>query len=363
MAELRVTLLGDDASLGAVPAADVARLLSGVEKVMARAAEVRQGRTGRQAGRRDAEREAATRLMLRALQPNSLTVVLDIPGGNAAGETLELDAPSLGELAAADILRTLNEGEEHPRVAEALAELAANLDIGRRRQKLEMELAAGDGRTRSHIDATTVERLRRRAEQPAVEEEATITGTMFAVNFENRTAQIRINPINVIRTVRFEERLAEQVKEALLSLTEFRGIITCDAETETIRSLELQDITPPLQLSLGMGNIDYRSSPTIEQLAAAQGVDLNANYNRTIEVADDDPEIDAFFEALGLTDITPPLQLSLGMGAIDYWSSPTIEEIAASQGIDLSTHVNRVSGIEVDDDDPEINAFFEALGL
>lgn len=360
MAELRVTLLGDDASLGAIPAADVARLLSGIEKVMARAAEVRQGRTGRQAGRRDAKREAATRLKLRALEHGSLTAVLDIPGGDAAGETLELDAASLGELAAADTLRTLNEGEKHPRVAKALAELAANLDIGRRRQKLEIELTAKEGRTRSHIDAAVVERLRRRAEQPTVAEESTITGKMFAVNFENRTAQIRIN---VIRTVRFEDNLAEQVKEALLSLTEFRGIITCDAETETIRSLELQDIAPPRQLSLGMGNIDYRSSPTIEQLAAAQGVDLNANYNRTIEVADDDPEIDAFFEALGLTDRTPPQQISLRMGDLDYRSSPTIEEIAASQGIDLSTHVKRVSGIEVDDDDPEINAFFEALGL
>ena len=363
MAELRVTLLGDDASLGAVPAADVARLLSGIEKVMARAAEVRQGRTGQQAGRRDAKREAATRLMLRALEPGSLTAVLGIPGGDAAGETLQLDAASLGELAVADTLRTLNEEEEHPRVAEALAELADNLHIGRRRQKLEMELTARDGRIHSHIDAAVVERLRCRAEQPTVEEESTITGTMFAVNFENRTAQIRINPINVIRTVRFEDNLTEQVKEALLSLTEFRGIITCDTETETIRSLELQDITPPLQLSLGMGDIDYRSSPTIEQLAAAQGVDLNANYNRTIDVADDDPEIDAFFEALGLTDRTPPQRISLRMGDIDYWSSPTIEEIAASQGIDLSTHVNRVSGIEVDDDDPEINAFFEALGL
>ena len=228
MAELRVTLLGDDASLGVIPAADVARLLSGVEKAIARAAEVRQGRTGRWAGRRDAEREAATRLMLRSLEPGSLTAVLDVPGGDAAGETLEMADPSLGELAAADILRTLNEGEEHPRVAEALSELADNLDIGRRRQKLEMELTDDNGRTRSHIDAAVAERLRGRAEQPTVEEESTIAGTMFAVN-----------------------QLTEQ-------------------------------------------------SPTIEQLATAQGIDLNANYNRVIEVEDDDPEIDAFFEALGL---------------------------------------------------------------
>ena len=300
MAELRVTLLGDDASLGVIPAADVVRLLSGIEKAIGRAAEVRQGRTGRWAGRRDAERETATRLMLRALEPGSLTAVLDIPGGDAAGETLELADPSLGELAAADILRTLNEGDEHPRVAEALAELASGLDIGRRRQKLEMELTGGDDGARSHIDAAVAERLRGRAEQPTVEEESTIAGTMFAVNFESRTAQIRINPINAIRTVKFEDYLTEQVQEALLNLTEFTGIVTKDAGSETIRSLRLTDITPPQQLSLGIGNIDLWKSPTIEQLAAAQGVDLNAKYNRVIEVEEDDPEIDAFFKALGL---------------------------------------------------------------
>lgn len=302
MAELRVTLLGDDASLGVIPAADVARLLSGVEKAIARAAEVRQGRTGRWAGRRDAEREAATRLMLRALESGSLTAVLDIPGGDAAGETLELADPFLGELAAADILRTLNEGEEHPRVAEALAELAAGLDIGRRRQKLEMELADDNGRARSSIDAAVAERLRSRAEQPTVEEESTIAGTMFAVNFESRTAQIRINPINAIRTVKFEDDLTAQVQEALLNLTEFTGIVTKDAGSETIRSLRLTDITPPQQLSLGIGNIDYRSSPTLEEIAASQGIDLSTHVNRvsSIEIEDDDPEINAFFEALGL---------------------------------------------------------------
>ena len=302
MAELRITLLGDDASLGVIPAADVVRLLSGIEKAIGRAAEVRRGRTGRWAGRRDAEREAATRLMLRALEPGSLTAVLDIPGGDAAGETLELADPSLGELAAADILRTLNEGDEHPRVAEALAEMASGLDIGRRRQKLEMELANGDGGARSCIDAAVAERLRGKAEQPTVEEESTIAGTMFAVNFESRTAQIRINPINAIRTVKFEDDLTAQVQEALMNLTEFTGIVTKDAGSETIRSLRLTDITPPQQLSLGIGNIDYRSSPTLEEIAASQGIDLSTHVNWVsgFEVDDDDPEINAFFEALGL---------------------------------------------------------------
>ena len=302
MAELRITLLGDDASLGVIPAADVVRLLSGVEKAIARAAEVRQGRTGRWAGRRDAEREAATRLMLRSLETGSLTAVLDIPGGDAAGETLDLADPSLGELAAADVLRTLNEGNEHPRVAEALAELATGLGIGGWRQKLEMELAYGDARARSHIDAAVAERLRGRAEQPTVEEESTIAGTMFAVNFESNTAQIRINPINAIRTVKFEDDLTAQVQEALLNLTEFTGIVTKDAGSETIRSLRLTDITPPQQLSLGIGNIDYRISPTLEEIAASQGIDLSTHVNWVsgFEVDDDDPEINAFFEALGL---------------------------------------------------------------
>lgn len=299
MAELRITLLGEDASLGSIPAADVVSLLTGIEKAIARAAEVRQGRTGRQAGRRNAKREAATRLTLRALEPGSLTAVLDIPQQDMGQEPLFAD-PSLGELAAEDVMQAVNGGEAHPRVAEALAGMAASLGIGRRRQKLEMELSDGNRRTRSHIDAAVIERLRQKAEQPTVEGETTITGTMFAVNFEAGTAQIRINPINVIRGVKFENHLQEQVKEALLSQTEFSGTVTIDNESNTIRSLKLQDILPPKQLLLGLDKPDFWSSPTIEELAEAQGVDLRAEYNRMIEVDDDDPEIDAFFEALEL---------------------------------------------------------------
>lgn len=299
MAELRITLVGEDASLGSIPAADVVSLLTGIEKAIARAAEVRQGRTGRQAGRRNAKREAATRLTLRALEPGSLTAVLDIPQQDRGQEPLFAE-PSLGELAAEDVMQAVNGGEAHPRVAEALAGMAASLGIGRRRQKLEMELSDGNRRTRSHIDAAVIERLRQKAEQPTVEGETTITGTMFAVNFEAGTAQIRVNPINVIRGVKFENDLQEQVKEALLSQTEFSGTVTIDNESNTIRSLQLQDILPPKQLLLGLDKPDFWSSPTIEELAEAQGVDLRAEYNRMIEVDDDDPEIDAFFEALEL---------------------------------------------------------------
>lgn len=301
MAELRITLLGEDASLGTIPAADVVCLLTGIEKAIARAAEVRQGRTGRQAGRRNAKREAATRLTLRALEPGSLTAVLDIPQQDRGQEPLFAE-PSLGELAAEDVMQAVNGGEAHPRVAEALAGMAASLGIGRRRQKLEMELSDGNRRTRSHIDAAVIERLRQKAEQPTVEGETTITGTMFAVNFEAGTAQIRINPNNALRGVKFENHLQEQVKEALLSQTEFSGTVIRDAEDDTIISLDIQDITPPEQLSLGIGTNDYWSSPTIEEIAASQGIDLKTHVNRVsaIEIEDDDPEIDAFFEALGL---------------------------------------------------------------
>ena len=36
MAELRITLLGEDASLGSIPAADMVSLLTGIEKALAR---------------------------------------------------------------------------------------------------------------------------------------------------------------------------------------------------------------------------------------------------------------------------------------------------------------------------------------
>lgn len=297
MAELRITLLGEDASLGSIPVADVVSLLTGIEKAIVRAAEVRQGRTGGLAGRRNAEREAATRLTLRALEPGSLTAVLDIPGQDTVQDPL-FASSSLGELAAEDVMQAVNGGEAHPRVAEALAGMATSLGIGGRHQKLEIEFSDGKRRTRSHIDATIIEQLRQKAEQPTVEGETTITGTLFAVNFESGTAQIRINPINAIRRVRFQNHLQEQVKEALLSQTQFTGKVIRDTEDDIIISLDLQNITPPEQPSLE--NSDFWSSPTIEELAKSQGIDLTHVNHVSTEVEEDDPEIDAFFEALGL---------------------------------------------------------------
>jgi len=78
MSELRVELAGEEAKLGEVPAADVARLILGVERAMARAASVVLGRPKTTTGRYDDVIERAVRLKLRVVVEGSVDAVMEV---------------------------------------------------------------------------------------------------------------------------------------------------------------------------------------------------------------------------------------------------------------------------------------------
>jgi len=144
MTELRVSLKGDEATLGAVPAADVAKLILGVERAMARAVSVVLGRPKLSTGRYDEVIERTVRLKLRAVEEGSVVPVMELPAAVAAGEgTLDVDVTSLGECALERLLDAADPGQRpHHVVAKALLELAETLRLGERYDSITFEMQA-----------------------------------------------------------------------------------------------------------------------------------------------------------------------------------------------------------------------------
>lgn len=95
---LRVRLTGDDTQLGRVAAGDVARMLLGIERAVARAAGHVIGRQVKSTGRRGRAIEE-TRFRLLSIERGSVVGVLELPEQAANADTLDVDVPSLGPLA------------------------------------------------------------------------------------------------------------------------------------------------------------------------------------------------------------------------------------------------------------------------
>lgn len=106
---VRLTLEGPDAQPGRIPSSEVARLMVGFERTVARAAEARIRRQAR-TGRRGGAVESATRLVYRQIDAVSLVVELEVPDSSDAGE-LELDDDHLGVLATEDVFDLLEDPE------------------------------------------------------------------------------------------------------------------------------------------------------------------------------------------------------------------------------------------------------------
>jgi hypothetical protein len=128
---LRVRLTGEDAELGHVAAGDVARMLLGVERAVARAAGHVIGRQVKPTGRRGRTIEETTRFRLLGIERGSVVGVLELPEEVADNGALDLDTPSLGDLALESALATA--AEAHSVVLRRIVhgeQLTIGLDAG-----------------------------------------------------------------------------------------------------------------------------------------------------------------------------------------------------------------------------------------
>lgn len=274
MTELQVVLNGESAELGKVPAADVARLLLAVERAVASAAAVTIGRTFTLRGRRVTAVAETARLRLRAIEEGSVRTVLELPHA-APEDSLGLDVETLTEAA---VRRVFNAAEgkpdQHPFVSSALLQLTEELHIGERYESVTLRLLSQERSRAVVLDSEVRQRLRVQAGLRAVPiREETVVGTLVEADFERRTARLR-SPDGQAVSVTFHEDLEDDVQEALRRQAGFVGQVVYDPETMQARSVALHAIQQTEQLMLGVDAEAFWRTPSYEDLAEEQGVDL-----------------------------------------------------------------------------------------
>lgn len=299
MTEIRVRLTGPEAELGKITASDVARLLQGVERAVGRAAAGIAGRRPGLTGRRGKAVEEATRLVFDGIESGSVTALLELPDYADEDEELGLDDLSLGDAALFETMDVLESNRHNRDVADALASLAEELDIGGRFGSISIDVGKGAQATRSAIlDSAKRDALRALADTDESLRRDILYGVLFEANFERRTAQLRI-PTGQSVTVSFSDELADEVKEALRERTHLEGIVAYDVATSEATSVELRTVRRAEQQELGLSGGDFWQERSLTELAAEQGVELLTDPDQLRDDEASQDEVDAFFEALG----------------------------------------------------------------
>lgn len=269
---LRVRLTGDDADLGRVAAGDVARVLLGVERAVARAAGHVIGRQVKPTGRRGRTIEETTRFRLLAIEPGSVVGVLELPEETADDERLDLDGESLGELALESALATAA-GEETDQldVAEAFVRLADEVGVGSRFEALTLEEERPAKRTSVTLDRPARDRLYKIVSRTPDARDDSLVGVLVEADFESYTARLRTGGGQRV-AVRFEPQLADSIQEDLRRAGEFRGEVSYDPKTMEARSVKLRSIVRGEQLTMGLDAGGFWAPRAIEELAAERNI-------------------------------------------------------------------------------------------
>jgi hypothetical protein len=295
---LRVTLQGPDARLGAVAATDVARMLLGIQRVVARASGHVVGRRVRPTGRWGVLIENAVRFQLLRLEEGSLVTVLQLPDIAPSEDTFGLEVETLGELALARALNVAAGDSAEPDIAEAFTDWADELGIGARYTAVNLESSNGASPRRVVVDPPAVERLRgvaaRRVTAPR---EDTLTGLLFEADFERDTAHLRA-PDGASVAVRFGAELSDEIHRALRQRTSLVGEVHYDPVTNHAISIRLREISRPAQLRIDLAPETFFENPTIDDLRNPQRRPAGDDLSRVQDVEAEPGDVDAFLAAL-----------------------------------------------------------------
>ncbi len=295
---LRVRLSGDDAQLGRVAAGDVARMLLGVERAVARAAGHVIGRQVKSTGRRGRAIEATTRFRLLDIERGSIVGVLELPEEAANADTLDVDVPSLGELALASALATAaGEETEQVDVAAALVQLMDDVGVGPRFQALTLEAEGPADRTIVTLDRPARDRLFEIVSATPSARDDSLVGVLVEADFESNTARLRTTGGQRI-AIRFEAELADSIQEGLRRQAEFLGEVSYDPKTLEARSVSLRRILRGDQLMMGFDAGDFWTSIEIDKLAAERDIGRVEDLNTLRDREASDEEVDRLLAAL-----------------------------------------------------------------
>lgn len=287
---LRVRLVGEDADLGRVAARDVARLLLGVERAVARAASHVAGHQVKATGRRRRSIEETTRFKLLGIERGSVVGVLELPQLGTDEDKLDLGDASLGELAVESTFATAAGAEtRHVDVADALVQLADEVGIGSRFDALLLEEDRLQAQTTVTLDRAARDRLFKVVSSAPEPREEGLIAVLVEADFENHTARLRTAAGQRI-AVRFDPDLADDIYEGLRRQAEFLGEVSYDPKTMEAKAVELRRIVTSEQLVIGLEAGDFWSSTPIQDLAAERGIGpvTDADDLRDREASDDE---------------------------------------------------------------------------
>lgn len=273
---VRAQLEGIDAEPGRVAAADVARIILGLERAIARAAYLVLGKARRGTGRHRQAIENASRLRFVGVERGSFVELLALPDAPEPSDgELNISVADLSSLAFGRLLDAIS-GDDPATDAElaaAVAQMASELGIGERNSSItlidEPATPAAKIPRRATIDATVLERMQRLAEQPALRRSETLVGVLFEADFEGNAAKLRL-PNGSLVTVSFSPELADDIQEALRSRARLDGLVRYDPRTAQASSVELRRVIRSTQLPLDLGS--YWELQTFAGLQSAQGV-------------------------------------------------------------------------------------------
>lgn len=295
---------GESDKLGIIPAADIAKLIFGLQRVLAAAANSvarRQRRRG-PSGRYPQVIEAASRLTFVGVDHGSVDSLFALAQRDLDDEQqLDISVPDLAELS----FDRLTEALQAPLdsvdrdIARTVARLAQELGIGRTERTLLLG-SRGDRRPRSVIDAAMRERMGRIAAMPEPERDDLLTGRLAEADFDANTARLQQATGGPV-TVEFEDDQADAIHRALRGPAQLTGIVTYDRETLRARRIDLHDIETPAQLTLISGDRgpDFWEHRSIDDLAIQQGIYEPQNpASIRAQIPPTTEEIEAFFSEI-----------------------------------------------------------------
>ena len=301
MKEFRVTLEGEQAQLGCVPAADVARLLILLEKAAAQAAAIVLHQPKTTTGRYKGVIEQAVHFRLLGIEEGSVVPVLELPEAGPAelgNATLDFDVVTLGESAVTALLDAAREPSD-PLTAKAVLDLADGMLVGERYDAIVID-APGQGlrRRKVKIDGTTRRRLRQYVDDAPAPAPRTddLVGSLVEADFERCTARLR-TPAEAAVEVTFSNEQADDIQAALRQSATVRGDVLYDPTTHTAKSVRLTELVRGIeQLVLDPG--EFWAEVSFEDLAERQ---MSGRPVNPAELDDDeatDDERDAVMAAL-----------------------------------------------------------------
>jgi len=271
---IRVQLEGPDAEPGRVQAADVARLIVGVERAIARAAYIVLGKPWRGTGRHSQAIESAARLRFVGVEKGSFVEVLALPDATAPTEDeLPIAVADLSSMAFDRLLEAIVAGgsDTDPELAAAVAGMAAELGIGERNTSVVLTSDAepvASAPRRAVIDVGVRRRMQELSSRTPSSRDQTLIGMLVEADFEGHTARLRLADGTAV-TVNFSADLADEIQEALRSRASFEGAVRYHPKTSEAISVELRAVIRATQLALDAEA--FWQTRTFSELQAVQG--------------------------------------------------------------------------------------------